>query len=320
MRLSQFSAVTWTQLQNALLIRSSYSEYLDNLSTRDCCSDWNFWVDGKGRWLHQNTEKQQQFGYSDVTEAITLGTDICYNDFVVGMTASYTHSNLDWEQSAGDSQINSYYCGLYGSWDNGCFYVNASVLGAFSDYHTSRHLQNGTIYRHANSSHDSWEALTGIEVGVPLEEVFCSIDFIPYACVDYVYLSQQGFSENGAGVLNLNVRSRNDQLLQSEIGVQFTRRMLCDFNCDSWIFAPNLSLSYINQTSLTGHSYDTTLVNRNITFNVDGWNFEHNLGAVSLSFNFLDNTETLKFALYYDGQFGKNYWNQAGGIMCNLCF
>ncbi len=36
MRLSQFSAVTWSQLQNALFIQSTYSNHFDDLFYRNC--------------------------------------------------------------------------------------------------------------------------------------------------------------------------------------------------------------------------------------------------------------------------------------------
>lgn len=324
-RLSQFSAVTWTQLQNALLIQSSYSHHLENLSNEDCCTDrnccaqWNFWADGMGQWQHQKDD-QDQFGYKDITGGLTIGVDTCFNDFLVGAAVSYTHSNLRWKQSAGDCRINSYYGGLYGSWNNGCFYLNTSVLGAFSDYRTSRRLHFRTIDRHTHARHNSWEALTGVEAGLMLQELFCTIDLVPFVDIDYVYLSQQAFTEEGAPNSNLHVRKRHDQLLQSELGLQFTRRILCDFCSNSWIISPNLSLSYINQTSLTGRSYPINFVGRDRVFNVKGWNFERNLGATAFSFNFLNFTETISFTLYYEGQFGNNYWNQTGSFMFNFCF
>lgn len=317
---SQFSAATWTQLENALLIRSIYSQHLESLANRNCCPQWNCWADGIGQWQHQNTENKHLFGYNVTTGGLTLGADTCCNDFLFGVAASYTNSNLRWKQSAGNCQINSYYGGLYGSWNKGCFYVNASALGAFSEYHTSRHFQFRATDRHAHARHNSGEALTGVEAGIMLKELFCSIDLVPFVGVDYVYLSQQGYKEHGADSFNLYIKRRNDQLLQSELGLQFRRRILCEFCYKSWTVAPNASLSYINQTPLTGHSFKSNFVGRDRGFRVKGWDFERNLGAIALNLNFLNCTETLNFTLHYDGQFNKNYWNQTGSMMGNLCF
>lgn len=320
MQPAQFSAATWTQLENALLIQSSYSRHIENMSNKNCCAQWDFWADGLGQWQHQNTKDQHQFGFNDITGGLTLGADTYCNNFLVGAAFSYTYSKLRWKQSAGHCQINSYYGGLYGSWDNGCFYVDTALLGAFSNYHTSRHLHFRTREHHAHARHHGWEALAGIETGITLQDLFCSVDLVPFVGVDYVYLAQQGYVEENADRFSLHIKKRNDQLLQSELGIQFLRRIPCEFYAQNWIIAPNLTLSYINQTSLTGRSYHTHFVDRDHEFHVKGWSFDRNLGAIAFGLNFLDFAETMNFTLYYEGQFGKNYWNQTGSLMCNLCF
>lgn len=320
MQPSQFSAITWTQLENALLIRSSYSQRLNNPYDRRCCGQWGVWTQGLGQWQHQNTKRQNQFGYNDITGGLTLGTDTCYRDFRVGAAASYTYSDLRWDESAGEALINSYYAGLYDSWNCGCTYVNASLLGAFSHYRTSRHLHFGTIDRQAKSHHNSWEALANIEAGIKLQNAFCGIDLIPFASFDYVYLSQQGYREQGAESLNLNVKKRNDQLFQSELGLVFTYQTLWTCYGKSWTMNPRLSLSYINQSPLTRRSYQTNFVGSDCAFCVKGWNFERNLGAIDFSLNFSDCSETMELTLNYDGQFSKNYWNQTGDIAFNFYF
>lgn len=315
---SQFSATTWAQLENALLIRSSYSQHLENLVNKNCCAQWNFWVDGMEQWQQQNAGHKQQLGYQVNTSGVTLGAETYSNDFLVGVAASYTNSNLHWRQSGGNSQIDSYYSGLYGSWNKECLYINATVLGSFSDYHTSRHYHFRTIDDHAHSSHNSWEALAGIEAGLLLQNICCKLDLIPFIGIDYVNLSQQRYNERKADSFNFTVKRRNDQLIQSEIGFKFMRFFLCGYN--NWRIAPNLSLGYINQSPLTGRSFHTGIVDSDQDINVKGWDFERNLGAIALNFNFTNCEETFSLTLHYDGQFGKNYWNQTASIMSNLCY
>lgn len=136
LQLSQFSAVTWAQMQNTLFIQSTYSNHFQDLTYKECCDQWNVWVDGMGQWLHQDGVSEQ-YGYKDATGGFTLRADKCYNDFLVGAAFSYTNSHLNWEKSAGNSHINSYYGGLYGNWNNNLVYVNTSLLGAFSQYDTT---------------------------------------------------------------------------------------------------------------------------------------------------------------------------------------
>lgn len=318
---SHFSALTWTQLENALLIRSSYTQHLQNMPTRNCCYDpCNVWVDGMGQWQHQNTGDHNQFGFNDITGGVTVGADRYFNDLTIGIAASYTNSHLRWKESVGDGRIDSYYGGLYGAWNTGCFYLNGSVLGAYNDYHTSRHFHFRNMDHRAHGRHHGWEVLTGLEAGATLQELFCNIDLVPFVRVDYIYLSQQAFDEDGADRFNLHINKRDNQLIQSEVGFQFTRRMLCELCSTNWTIAPNLSLSYINQASLNGRTFHTNFIGRDHVFDVKGWNFNRNLGAIAFNVNFLNCTETFNFTLHYDGQFGKNYWNQTGSLMCNICF
>ncbi len=315
LQLSQFSAVTWTQMQNTLLIQSTYSNHFQDLRYRKCCGQWNVWVEGMGQWLHQDGVSEQ-YGYKDVAGGFTLGADKCIKDFLVGAAFSYTYSHLNWDQSAGDNHINSFYGGLYGNWNNNLVYVNTSLLGAFSQYDTTRHFPYRKTNRDANSDHNGGELLVGVELGPIFRKLFIQTDLIPFISVDYVFLAQQGYSETGAGGSNLHVSSRNDQLFQTQLGFEFVRRFLCR----GWMIAPNLALSYVNQSPITNRSLDVTVISLSHEFTVKGWSFERNLGELSFSLDFSDCNGMTSFSVRYDGQYGGNYWTQTGSLMFNLHF
>ncbi len=142
------------------------------------------------------------------------------------------------------------------------------------------------------------------------------MDLIPFISVDYVYLEQPTYSETGGGGLNLRVSSRNDQLIQTQVGLEFARR----FHCGGWIIVPNLALSYVNQSPLKSRSLDVTVISLSHEFTVEGWSFERNLGELSFSLDFSDCNGMSSFAVRYDGQYGGNYWTQTGSLMFNLRF
>lgn len=313
LQLAQFSAVTWAQIQNTLLIQSTYSNHFQDLNYRNCCGPWNVWVDGIGQWLHQDGVSEE-YGYRDATGGVTLGVDKCYKNFLLGGAFSYTNSYLNWDQSSGNSHINSYYGGLYGNWSNRLVYVNTSLLGAFSQYDTTRHFPFRKTNRNANSNHNGGSLLAGVESGAVFRKLFREIDLIPFVSVDYVYLAQQTYSENGAGGSNLRASSRNDQLFQTQIGLEFARR----FSCGGWTIAPNLALSYVNQSPLKSRSLDVTVISLSHEFTLDGWSFERNLGELSFTLDFFNCHRMSSFTIRYDGQYGGNYWTQTGSLMFNL--
>lgn len=316
---SNYSALAWTQIQNALLVRSSYSQHLELLDLECCCNGLHFWADGMGQWMQQNAQNSH-FGFHDFTGGITVGADACCNEALLGIAFSYTYSDLRWQRAAGHSQINSYYAGLYGSWDMDCFYANVAAIGAFSQYSTKRALVFSTIDRHARSDHNSWEGLAGGEIGYDWRGAFGCMDLIPFVRVDYVYLAQQRHSETGALSLDINLNSHNDQFIQTEAGIVFTNRELCSgWLCD-WTLVPLLKLSYINQTSLSGRNYGANFTGSTCHFNVSGWDFERNLGGISLALDGFNCCETMGVSLRYDGQFGSKYWVQSANLSLDYKF
>lgn len=316
---SLYSALAWTQIQNALLVRSSYSQHLEELSFERCPCGSNIWAEGIGQWLQQDS-KRGNFGYDDFTGGVTVGADTYYNEFRVGAAASYTYSDVKWKNSAGHSNVNSVYGGIYGDWTNGCLYANASFLGAYSKYSTDRHLNFSTIDRRAHSSHNSWEWLAGAKIGYNWQ--FDCTRIMPFVGADYVDLSQQRLSENGAGSLNISLNKHRDQVVQSEVGIVFTNESLCANWVPNWTVVPLLKLSYINQTSLS-KNHNTAYFTENSSicnFDVTGWNFQRNLGAVSVALNSFDCCENFGISIRYDGQFGSDYWVQGANIAINYKF
>lgn len=320
MQPSQYSGLAWSQIENALLIRSSYSQRLERTNLSCHCNEGSYvWGEALGAWQKQNSD-DQQFGYTDWTGGTTIGLDALYNDNLrIGAAASYTYSRLNWSRSAGHANINSYYGGLYSQWSNACSYINAALLGGYSHYKTDRHLHFVGINRHAKSSHNSWEALAGLEGGLNFG-IKETMEIIPFIRVDYIYLSRQGFIEDGANSLNLNVNRHRDQVILSELGVIWTG---CYVFENSWIpgtLAPRVGLSYINDAQLTGRRLKANFVDTDCHFSVRGLSFNRNLGAASLELTYLNCDDTLGVTLHYDGQFGKNYYTQTANIAVDIRF
>lgn len=313
MQPSQFSGLAWSQIENALLVRSGYSQHLEEVNlTSCCCKGLHVWGEAIGAWQKQNSYGQQ-FGFTDWTGGATVGLDaVCCNQFRLGIAGSYTYSHLNWSRSAGRANTNSYYGGLYSNWSNGRNYVNASLLGAYSRYHTNRHLHFATIDRHAKSSNSSWETLAGLEAGINFGCV------IPFVRADYVYLSRQHFVEKGAESLNLRVDRVRDQIVQSEVGVKWTGRYVCA--CAPGTIVPRIQLSYINDASISNRHLKASFVDSDCNFTVQGLNFWRNLEAVSLGLTYLNCNESIGVTVRYDGQFGSHYYNQAADIALEIKF
>lgn len=314
---SRFSGLAWSQIQNALLVRSSYSRHLEKLTLScGCCDGTNVWGEVIGAWQKQNTSRHE-FGFTDNTGGITVGLDVCANELRVGVAGSYTYSRLNWDKSAGHANINSYYGGIYTNWTNGLGYVNTAVLGAFSRCQTNRHLHFATIDRHATSRHNSWEVLTGLEAGYKYGCFEC-VETIPFVRVDLVYLARQRFAESGADSLNLIVNRSINQIIQSELGIIWTGHYVYENLCLPGSLVPRIKLSYINDTPFGARHLHASFVDSDCSFSVTGLSFNRNLGAVSIGLTYLNCDETIGVTLRYDGQYGSKYFNQAANVALDM--
>lgn len=310
MQPSQFSGLAWSQLQNTLLIRSSYSQHLEKVNlASSSCNGHHVWGEVIGDWQKQNPSGEQ-FGYTDWGAGATVGVDaVCQGQFRFGLAGSYIYSHLNWSESAGHANTNSYYGGVYMNWLNQRGYINATLIGAYTHYQTNRHVHFSTINRHAKSSYHSWEGLAGIEGGLNFA---CTehMEIVPFIRADYVYLSRQEFTEKGAQSLNLSVKGKQDQIIQSEIGVSLIAQYAYESSSTSGTFVPRIKVSYINDAQLSSRNLSASFINSDCNFTVQGISFPKNLGTVSLGLTHLNSAGTISITLRYDGQFGHNYYNQ----------
>lgn len=184
-------------------------------------------------------------------------------------------------------------------------------MGAYSHYQTNRHLHFASINRYAKASHNSWEGLVGIEAGLNIWS-----HMTPFVRVDFIGLSQQGFTENGADSLNLNVDRHTDQVVQSELGMIWTRQ----YRYKNYKVLPRVKLSYINDAPCSNPNWESSFVDSTCRFAVEGLRFSRNLGAASLGLTYLNYNDTIGVNLRYDGQFGENYLNQSANIAVDVKF
>ncbi len=315
-----YSGATWAQIDNILFVRTSYSKHLQAFSFEKMCNDSyhnDFWVDAIGQWERQHAD-DDQIGYNDYTGGITAGADGGIGPFRAGGALSYTFTKVDWSQSAGKGHINSYYGGFYSAWSDHVGYAMFTAMGAYNHYNTSRDLSFGTLRRSAFASHHGWEFLTGIEGGALFKAGVIKAG--PFVRLDYVYLWQNGYTENGAESLDLTIESRQDQLFQTQAGLVITTTYACEGERTKGTWIPRVEISYINQSSVAREDYDASFVGSACEFEVSGWNIKRNLGMLGASLTYHSLDERVGVSFQYDGQYGSNYISQSGNIILNFKF
>jgi len=312
---AQFSALTFAQENNMILVRSSYTRHLRDLHSLRCRThekEVNFWLDGLGTWQDQK-KRGQQYGFDTATGGATMGIDYSPGKiFCFGVAGSYTGSYLKWDSHAGNAHIKSYYGGIYGSLSPKHLYFDIALIGASNHYKVNRHIPIPGLKRHARHGNTGSELLASLEIGGKIAGHASMLT--PFLRADYVYLHQKGYREHGAKSLDLAGSSKTTGWIQSELGLRGSR---C-FAFSGGKFIPELQLGYINQSPLTGSHYRAKFAGTSCSIDAMGMRQEKNLFDVSAALSALSASELFTLTGRYDAQLGKRYVAQE--VSLNLDF
>lgn len=343
MQPSQYSALTWVQMTNALNVQRSlfrhgslwkspqsfggHPPFLPAMpKTQDChdCGEacytldscpcglapgyWRAWADVTGTWQQQSNSKKQ-YSFHDSSGLFSCGIDGNYAHASLGLLAAYQLDQLTWGQHAGDATMRTAYAGGYAMYTTNYFLIDLSALIGYTTYHANRRIQFSSISRKASGTFNSYEGVAGIGVGS--YNTLCGIEWVPFGRVDYVYLSQKAFKERNADSLNLRIGHLNSSMVQAEVGVFFERT--CTFTYG--LFTPKLSLSYLGQFAVSHKHLNAQFINQSsCTFHARGWGFGRNMFAPTIACTFFPVCTSLAFEMGYTAQYGRRYWNQQGYV------
>jgi outer membrane autotransporter protein len=204
------------------------------------------------------------FGYVYDTSGFSLGVDkTIADDFVVGLVTGYSHSFIDFNDVSFDGDINSLDLGIYGSYNPGAWYIDASFTWARNWHNTERYDVFSGATAEAQYHGDLFAMYLGGGYGFDLGKARIT----PDVSLTYSYYNQPRFFEDGAGSSNLFVHRFDSHSLVSRIGLKFAY----EFDLDSVTIVPEARAEW-------AHEYldvDRTIVSRLAavglaTFAVDG--------------------------------------------------
>jgi uncharacterized protein YhjY with autotransporter beta-barrel domain len=198
---------------------------------------YTVWVDGLGQFGDQDRGN----GFSGFDYSMgggSAGIDRGFGEqFIAGLNAGYTYTDIDFNKGRGDSDIGAIHGSLYGTWftDEARGYVEGVLSYARQDYDNRRRVVVGDLSRVAKSDHDA--NVFGAQLGGGYRFDLEGFGLRPFVSLSYVLLDEEGFTETGAGDVNLVVDGRTTNSLVSELGVRGARAFEPGFGT----FVPYLS-------------------------------------------------------------------------------
>jgi uncharacterized protein with beta-barrel porin domain len=307
MQPARYKANAIVAQQNSIDVRNVVSHRVSDFCNRSCIDQqnpcWTFWLDGFGDWAQQHGHGISNPGYSFGGEGVVAGVDMNPSkQFLVGLAGAFSHAGIDWTFGS-HGIMNSGYATLYGSYSAEYYYVNASILGGYNHMHASRNIHFSTVDVNAKHESHSWEFLGHLDGGAIFH--INEFSFRPYVSGDYIFLSEDGYREHGAGVLNLRVFDAVDKMVRLEAGLNFSRCFLTKSQNSRWV--PTAKIGWIGDRRFGGKHLRSEFVNTSPTFVVAGIYSNRNLLGVGFDLSAHFNNDKIGFRLAYDGEYG-HHW------------
>jgi outer membrane autotransporter protein len=175
-----------------------------------------WWLKGFGYFGDQGTQ-----GAFPGYDSSILGIMIAYDTFLdsdtrVGLGVGYARSTIDGKMFDTDTDFNTYQATAYIDHERGPWFVQGDVSFGLNNYSGMRHILFTGVDRRADAKYSGNDftgfATTGYHFFTQ------GFTITPVASLQYTSLNLDGYTETGAGDINLKVDSQNYGFLESGLG------------------------------------------------------------------------------------------------------
>lgn len=265
-------------------------------------TDWGGFVQVQGTYSEQDAN--ENFAEADATSIqINVGADKRINDnLAIGALIGYSRTDADVDSLDSEVIDNAVNTALYTHFSEGNSFIEGMIGYRAHFYEYDRNIIAGAGT--ATSDTVGHQLPASIRVGHDFKfGEDRQWTFTPQAALHYSLLYVDGYSESGAGALNLIVDDMSAQSLQSEVGFRLARRYTGNYG---WV-SPSLYASYNHEFLDDNTSVGTRFSGGLTPFNVRTADPERDFAILGIA---LDGTPAdyphLHFGLRYDVQVGQD--------------
>jgi len=215
------------------------------VSSGNLTSGLSFWGQLYGQHASQD-ERDGIDGYDANTYGVVVGVDSdnIFDHAVIGLALSYGDTSVK-SKDVNDTRtdINSYQIGLYGDYELApSVFINGNVAYGYNDIDSTRHDVGGIAGVNANADTSADQYTAHVEFGkhFAVQEAGAPI-ITPTVLANYLHLSQDSYTETGAGGANLNVTP--DDVNALELGAAVKAKWELK-QTDGAILAPSVHAGY----------------------------------------------------------------------------
>ncbi|MGB8991639.1 MAG: autotransporter domain-containing protein [Desulfobaccales bacterium] len=183
-------------------------------------SRWGLFADGGAAFGSQNSSVNQT-GYNFTLGGLTVGADYrLLDNLLVGLATGYSNTSSGFFGSGGSVNANTIPFNAYAAYFPGSLYAYGSLGYALNLFDLKRGINFDTFARTASSSTTGNQFNLYGETGYDFR--MSRFILTPAATLAYSALWVGGFTEQGAGDLNLKIASQTADSLQTGLGGRLT--------------------------------------------------------------------------------------------------
>jgi outer membrane autotransporter protein len=255
-----------------------------------------FWLDGFGDQAHFHAANGNP-SLSAIWSGAFLGIDHFGEGGMVGGSLGFTSGGIDQHNNGGHDRSSTYTAVIYSTIYIENHYIDLCALGAFNEFDTIRNIAWPGFFKKAKGDYNGWLGLPHLGWGYDWSHDRGILE--PFLCFDVAVLSEEKYSETGAGSLNMTIHSRTSSILRTEAGLRFYQEW------SGWIFKE--TLSYINKQPFDVGKMTAAIVGAPATFNVNAYEQNQSLFRPGLEILYRSTQNDAMVSFSYDGEFGSGY-------------
>lgn len=186
--------------------------------------------------LGQGLSQQDAPHFDENTEEVHLGADYRITpNILVGLKASYGHTDVTLDTNGSSATVDSYSPGIYASFADKGWYANLTGDYLHNAYTQQRNIS--FLGQSANSAPQGNEGMANLDGGYDFH--YGALTYGPIAGVQYTHLTVDGYSETGS-IADLTVNEQQSDSLRSRLG----GRLSYALNYYGMTFHPHLDATW----------------------------------------------------------------------------
>ncbi len=180
------------------------------------------WAYGLGLFGDKRS-KVDVTGYDFDGGGAIVGGDLPLSErFRLGAAFTWQDTDVRFDRRGARGRIENQGIALYGSFESGGpIFAELALQHLWNDYETARRITFPGVSRRATSSHEG--RVFAAQGSVGLRSEWQGLAFEPRVGLRYARLTQDSFTEQGAGDLNLHLKSRRSDGLENFVGLRVAR-------------------------------------------------------------------------------------------------